>query len=126
MTTNKRIYPLAETPLERHVARWIDRYADHGYNNRTSLLSDLFYGGCSSGMVGHLVYYRDTLRFYRRFRAEIDAMFTELVQECGENPLRDWDNDDPLARDTGNQNLLAWFGFEETARRLADRAELGL
>jgi len=32
-----------------------------------------------------------------------------------------WDKSDPFADDTNNQNLLAWFGFEETARRLADK-----
>ena len=25
-----------------------------------------------------------------------------------------WDKEDPLAQDTYNQSLLAWFGFEET------------
>jgi hypothetical protein len=32
-----------------------------------------------------------------------------------------WDKTDPLARDSGNQNLLAWFGFEETARMIAGK-----
>ena len=31
-----------------------------------------------------------------------------------------WETDDPMALATFNQNLLAWFGFEETARRMAD------
>ena len=30
-----------------------------------------------------------------------------------------WDIEDPLAQDTHNQNLLAWFGFEETLRAIA-------
>ena len=29
-----------------------------------------------------------------------------------------WDVDDPLATDVYNQNLLAWFGFEETLRNI--------
>ena len=29
------------------------------------------------------------------------------------------DSDDPLALETQNQNLLAWFAFEETAFQLA-------
>ena len=29
-----------------------------------------------------------------------------------------WDKEDPLGRDDYNQNLLAWFGFEETLRKL--------
>ena len=29
-----------------------------------------------------------------------------------------WDNEDPLAIEDYNQNLLAWFGFEETLRNI--------
>ena len=29
-----------------------------------------------------------------------------------------WDDEDPLAYYDYNQNLLAWFGFEETLRKL--------
>ncbi len=34
-----------------------------------------------------------------------------------------WDAEDPLATDDFNQNLLAWFGFEETLRNLAQNFE---
>jgi hypothetical protein len=125
MTT--KFYTLAETALEKHVARWIDRYEDHGYEKPADLLKDLFYGGCISGMVGHLIYYRDTLAFYRKHRAEIDRMYSEAMREYGSDfRLNGWDNDDPLARDTTNRNILAWFGFEETARNLANKAGLDL
>ncbi len=29
-----------------------------------------------------------------------------------------WDKEDPLAQECHNQNLLAWFGFEETLRNI--------
>ena len=32
-----------------------------------------------------------------------------------------WNNDDPLALDAMNQNLLAWFGFETVASNLMDK-----
>ena len=76
-------------------------------------------------MVTHLIYYTDTVRFYRRHAREIDAMLTELLDDCSgtvTDLFREWDTSDPLARDTHNQNLLAWFGFEETARRVYERA----
>jgi len=77
-------------------------------------------------MVGELVYYHDTVRFYKTYRKEIDAMLTDTMQDLGANSPADvfgdkWDSEDPLARDTLNQNLLAWFGFEKTARKLADK-----
>ena len=129
MTTKKerKFYNLAESPLERHVARWIDRYQDHGYDTAESMINDLLTHGCISGMVGHLIYYHDTLNFYRRFHGEIDKMYGEAIQECGKDfTLSGWDTDDPLARDTTNRNILAWFGFEETARKLASLAGLDI
>ena len=32
-----------------------------------------------------------------------------------------WDNEDWSVQDTNNRNLLAWFGFEEKTRELADK-----
>lgn len=113
------------TPLERNVTRWANaRAADYG-NKLEGVFSDLFYGGCQSGMVGHLVYYKDTLAFYRKFRADIAALLSNMInQGVLESPagLNGFDLADPLARETHNQNLLAWFGFEEAARNLCDRA----
>jgi len=105
------------------VRRWLKDY-DEGPKGA---LRDLFYpggGGCQSGVVGHLIYYTDTVKFYKRHRAEISALLKELIESTGE-PIHalfgdGWDSDDPLADDTHNQNLLAWFGFEETARQVAD------
>jgi hypothetical protein len=124
MTT--KIYPLAVTPLEKHVARWIDTRAKEytGDNPTLGVLEDLSHG-CSSGIVNHLIYTSDCIRFYRRFMGEIDAMHSEAIRECGADfKLNPWDDDDPLAREDMNKNTLAWFGFEETAFNLARRAEL--
>lgn len=119
-----------ESALERNVARWANAQAanyDMSENPLESVFSDLFQGGCQSGMVGHLIYYKDTLAFYRKHRAEIDALLSDVMQDLGvDSPAGlfgdKWDKSDPFARDTQNRNLLAWFGFEEAARRLCDRA----
>ena len=117
-----------ETKLERYVARWINKQAKDYDNGAEGVLKDLFYGGCQSGMVGELIYYADTVPFYKRHMSEIDALLKDTMKDTGLQPAElfgdRWDSDDPLARDTYNQTLLAWFGFEETARKLADRAGL--
>lgn len=46
------------------------------------------------------------------------------MQNCGiydpsELFREKWDKEDPLSNDYTNQNLLAWFGFEETLRNIA-------
>jgi hypothetical protein len=84
----------------------------------------LEYGGCQSGAVSRLIYYTDTVRFYRKHQQEIDALLAQMQEDSGfYNPaelFNDWDETDPLAREQSNQNLLAWFGFEETARKIAE------
>lgn len=113
-----------ETRLEKYVRGWLNRSADD-YNGSgwQGALKDLLYGGCQSGMVGELIYYRDTVKFYKRFQSEIDALLKESMSSIGcDGPSGlfgdKWDKDDPLAREDLNQNLLAWFGFEETARNI--------
>jgi hypothetical protein len=115
-----------ETRLERHVAKWVRDETANYDGDMTGPLKDLFYGGCASGMVGHLVYYTDTCRFYRRYKADIAALLREAMDGCGDSPASvfgdKWDATDPLAYEDRNQNLLAWFGFEEAALNLANRA----
>jgi hypothetical protein len=106
-----------------HVAQWLLRSAaDYGGDVRGPA-KDLAYGGCQSGMVGHLIYYTDTTAFFAEYRADIEAMLSEYIGELGYGGPAElfgdsWSGSDPFARDTCNQNLLAWFGFEETARVL--------
>ena len=117
-----------ESKLEKRVARWLKSYADN-YDGEMedqiqSAYDDLMQGGCQSGIVGDLIYYHDTIKFYKLYQKEIDTMLSELLDDVG-GSISDlfgdkWDDSDPLARDTMNQNLLAWFGFEETARKLME------
>ena len=120
----------AKTALERNVQAWINNKAQDYQTGAAGVLKDLAYGGCSSGMVSHLVYTRDCVKFYRKHKGEISALLKETCDSIGEHDLSKvfnnsrcmaWDDADPLAFEDGNQNILAWFGFEETARILADR-----
>lgn len=115
----------ANTRLERSVQKWANERAADYDNGVEGVLKDLFYGGCQSGMVGHLIYYRDTEKFFQTHRREISTLLAEQVESTGLQPAElfgdKWDTTDPLAQETLNRNLLAWFGFEEAARQLADR-----
>ena len=117
-----------ETRLERHVKAWINEHASNYDSGASGVLKDLFYGGCASGFVGELVYYADTVKFFAKYRRDISALLKEAIENCGEGPEGvfgdKWEKDDPLAQEDFNRNLLAWFGFEEAARRLADRQGL--
>lgn len=112
----KALWSAAKTPLERHVAAWVIRQAeDYKDTGCAGVFKDLFYGGCSSGIVGHLVYSRDCLSFARRYLAEILSIMAEDSEEFGESPA-------PRKDSPGwSPDWLAWYGFERTAQRLADR-----
>lgn len=83
----------------------------------------MLYHGCQSGVVGALVWYSQTTAFYKKYREQINELLSETMNGTGLYNLSDlfserWDKEDPLATDTYNQNLLAWFGFEETLRNI--------
>lgn len=107
--------------LKNAAQNWLD---DFHPTEREGALEDLLAHGCESGMVEELIYYTDTCVFYEKHKAEINALLAELLDNTGytspANLFGDkWDSTDPLALDSQNQNLLAWFGFEEAARKIA-------
>ena len=119
----KKLKTNTDHPLKKHVLNYvIDHWSD--YTDKKNIFTDVLYHGCQSGIVGELIYYSDTLDFYKKYEEEINQLLYEAMNESG---IRDpaalfgdkWDKEDPLALDTQNQNLLAWFGFEETLRNIA-------
>ena len=118
----------AATPLEKDARRWLNSQGEGYDNGAEGAYKDLEYGGCSSGMVGHLTYTKDCVTFFMRHRVEINAMLYEAMENAGANGPADlfgekWDRQDPLALDDPNRNLLAWFGFETAASLVWGRFE---
>lgn len=87
-----------------------------GYEEAEGFFNDLFQHGCQSGMIGELIYYRDTHKFAKKHIEDILELKTELEEAMGQ-PVIDRNKGDEL-------NFLAWLAFEEIARELA--GELGL
>ena len=118
----KQVKCNTESPLTRRVCNYvIGRWGD--YSDKSGIFTDVLHYGCQSGIVGELIYYSDTVRFYKQYRQEINELLYRLMEEMGSYAPSDlfgdkWDKEDPLAQDTYNQNLLAWFGFEETLRNI--------
>lgn len=109
--------------LEKDVLEYIlNRWND--YDDKAGIFRDVLKYGCQSGCVNYLIYYSDTIAYYENYKEEIVILLSNTLKECGfDNPEdlfgNKWDNSDPLAFDIANQNLLAWFGFEETMRNIA-------
>ncbi|OPZ96223.1 MAG: hypothetical protein BWY70_01815 [Bacteroidetes bacterium ADurb.Bin408] len=127
--TKKAIKAVAETKLEKAVAKWWADKVEYG-DDPELIMEDLLQYGCQSGMVADLIYYSDTMKFYKRHREEINGLLYEMAESIGEGPSGvfgdKWNKEDPLALQALNQNLLAWFGFEETARKLAEKLGVDL
>jgi hypothetical protein len=99
----------------------IDEWND--YNDKKHIFTDVLYHGCQSGMVGFLIWYSDTTAFYKRYIEEINTLLYNIQSSTGLYGMKDlfgkkWDEEDPLVIEDYNQNLLAWFGFEETLRNI--------
>lgn len=118
----KRLRRDSDNKLFRHVCSWvIARWPD--YSNKDYIFRDVLEHGCVSGMVSELIWYSQTTAFYKRYREEINELLKDCMYSTGLYSMKDlfgknWDDEDPLIIDTHNQNLLAWFGFEETLRNI--------
>ena len=113
--------------LEQDVRDWVKNRVEPEYDyTMKAVLEDIQHGGCQSGMVSHLIYHVDTGQYYQDHKEEISEMVYELLDSTGcsiRELFWQWDEHDPFVLDTNNQNLLAWFGFEEMAKRMLDELE---
>ena len=88
------------------------------------LLDDVTTEGCVSGIVSGMIYYTDTEKFYDLHKVAINDLLAQSLADMGAKSPAElfgedkWDAADPLAMDTTNKNLLAWFAVEEIARTL--------
>jgi hypothetical protein len=127
VNTKKLLEQMAkESKLKKDVISILVKKAKDYKNNYKSLLKDILYNGLQSGIVSELIYFSDTLKWYKKHQDEIGQLLQDQMESFGVySPAelfgRKWEGFDPFAKNTSNQNLLAWFSFEETAREIADR-----
>lgn len=83
-------------------------------------IKDIIDNGCISGIIAELTYYYQTEAFFDRHKDEINAIAQGLSIEIFENPYELYYN----LNGGCSKNTMAWFGFEEMTRIIAD--EMGL
>lgn len=108
------------TALEKKV---INIILDHGTSEDIeAFMKDVLQHGCISGIVSELIYYSDTIAFFKKYKRDI----LDLLEAEGTSPtdLNGWDDEDHFAEDDSNQNLLAWYGFEAVTYNLASQLEI--
>ncbi len=118
----------ATTRIEKRVLQWAKRcLGGDSQDNIKTALQDVTQHGCESGIVEELIYCHDTIKWFKYYRKDINTMLQDVLFNFGGN-ISDlfghkWDESDPLAQDTTNQNLLAWFSFEQSANNLLMQLE---
>ncbi len=80
------------------------------HDDPKAFFKDLLQHGCISGMVGKLIYYKDTHAFYDKHYAEIEELRADYEESTGE----------PLKIPNNLKNFLAWFAFEQVAYQLVN------
>lgn len=80
------------------------------YHGIKDFFDDLLNHGCVSGMIGSLIYYRDTEKFFDTHYEEIIWLKTEFEESTGTSMQIPYQL----------KNHLAWFAFEQVAYDLAD------
>lgn len=109
--------PLTKAVCDFVIRRW------HDYTNKERIFTDVLSHGCVSGCVAELVYYSQTTAFYEKYQMEINTLLTESMREAEvqspKDMFQEWEDSDYFAEGTNNKNLLAWYGFEVTLRRIA-------
>lgn len=65
----KGLKPTASTLQKRVLNYVIDEWS--AYDDKTNIFTDVLRYGCQSGVVGFLIWYTDTVRFYHRYKTEV-------------------------------------------------------
>ena len=76
--------------------------------------------GCVTGIVGSLIYYYQTEAFFNRHKNAINELAHELSEDIYGNPFEIYHN----LNGGCSKNNMAWFGFEEVTRMIAEEMEI--
>ena len=71
----------SENALTKYVCGYILNHTDDRSVRET--IENILNCGCESGIVGELIYYSDTLKFYKKFQHEILELLNNLLYGCG-------------------------------------------
>lgn len=112
--------------LEKRVWGIMEAHAEERDSGLVGFMEDLNYGGCASGLIGELVYYKDTVAFYEQYEDEIWELIVDGASDGGQNVAEFIAGLGGIGNVGGAdqfKNLLSWFAFEETAYLLYGRWE---
>lgn len=89
-------------------------------SNLEIVIEEVLEHGCISGVVGSLIYYYQTEAFFNRHKEAINELAHELSEDLYGNPFEIYYN----LNGGCSKNNMAWFGFEEVTRIIANELEI--
>ena len=82
LTNVRKLKADSTNRLAKHVWNYvIDQWRN--YSDKTNIFKDVLEHGCVSGIVSELIYYSDTLAFYKKYRDEINDLLSETMHSTG-------------------------------------------
>ena len=122
----KKLKSETTNELEKYV---LDDIIEYGQiePELENYLKDVLNHGCQSGICSGLIYYKDTNNFYDKFEGEIWDIVNNISEEMEESTFQMIDGLNGSKNVGSNEqfkNLLAWFAYEETCRKIADKLEI--
>ncbi len=108
-----------KTTIKNNVINYILEYYSTDEDIKC-FFEDLLNGGCQSGFINHLIYYKDTVAFFDKYEDEIEGLISDNMEEMGikTRPLFIESLNGTAESITQEKNLLSWFAFEEVTRNL--------
>lgn len=83
---------------------------DYQEDSALSFFRDLLQNGCSSGMIGSLIYYQQTHDFFDDHYSEIEDIRCQIEEDLGQ----------PIQIKGDLKNFFSWLAFEEVARKMIE------
>ena len=106
----------------------VEEYLLEGEKLERFLITDVATHGCSGGTISDLIYYKDTVKFYKDHEDEIWDELSNMAEDLGQtipfmiSNFRGCKNVDSAET---FKNLLAWWICEHIAQRISDEREDG-
>jgi len=80
----KKLTIKTNNKLEKYVKQWINnKVRDYDSGTVKGVIEDLLQAGCISGYVCELIYYTDTIKFFKKYKTEINELLKEAISNCG-------------------------------------------
>ena len=84
----KKLKNSSENELFKRACEYvIDEW--HDYDDKTHIFTDVLYHGCQSGVVGFLIWYSDTVAFYKKYQDEISELLQYYMDGTGLYAMKD-------------------------------------